>query len=161
MYNGTAQKVTVVCKNREGQTISSKFYRVGYLYNTYVGTATVVVRFHKYYDGEIRKTFNINPVGTKFVKYARGARSLALAWNKQPTFTSGYILQYSTDSGFAASKTKTLYLNRYTTSQTIKNLRRNTKYYIRIRTYYKKTVNGKTTKYYSNWSSKRYVVTRP
>ena len=43
-----------------------------------------------------------------------------------------------------------------TTSKKIKSLKAKKKYYVRVRTY--KTVNG--TKYYSGWSTKKYVTTK-
>ncbi|MGN0437239.1 MAG: hypothetical protein ACI4F4_01865 [Lachnospiraceae bacterium] len=160
VYNGTAQKVTVVCKDRTGKTISNKFYKVGYLNNKYVGTSTVVVKFNTYYEGKITKTFKIIPPGTKFTKLASGSKSFTVTWEKQPTFTSGYILQYSTDPGFAAGKTKTLVISKYATKQTIKNLRGNQKYYVRIRVYKTMTTNGKKVNYYSTWSPKKYIITK-
>ena len=74
-------------------------------------------------------------------------------WWISNTTVSGYEIQYSTDKKFNSNvKTVTIKKNK-TTSTTIKNLTKNKKYYVRIRTY--KTVSGKT--YYSSWSSVKNV----
>ena len=52
---------------------------------------------------------------------------------------------------------KTTTITKYkTTYKTVKNLKAKKKYYVQVRTY--KTVSGK--KYYSGWSSRKYVKTR-
>lgn len=69
---------------------------------------------------------------------------------------TGYQIQYSTSATFASGN-KTVYVtSNKTASKAIKNLKAKKKYYVRIRTY--KTVSG--TKYYSDWSAKKYVTTK-
>ena len=47
-----------------------------------------------------------------------------------------------------------------TTKTTVKKLKSKTKYYVRIRTYTTKKINGKSTKVYSSWSKVKSVKTK-
>ena len=64
--------------------------------------------------------------------------------------TSGYEIQYATNSKFTNGRIVTVRSNK-TLSKKITGLKRGKKYYVRVRTY--KTKNG--VKYYSNWSKKK------
>ena len=81
-------------------------------------------------------------------------KSFKLSWKKIKGI-SGYQIQYSTSSNFSKSK-KVFVKNSTTHAKTIKKLKVNKTYYIRIRTYVK--VNGKNV--YSKWSSKKKIVTK-
>ena len=73
---------------------------------------------------------------------------------KQAKQTSGYIVQYSTTKDFTKNTTKTVKIGNPNTVQlTVKNCKRNTVHYVRVRTY--KEV-GKQT-YYSGWQAPSYV----
>ena len=85
-----------------------------------------------------------------------GKKQIKVTWKKQNKQTTGYKIQYTTDKKFKKSvKASTITKNKYT-SKTIKKLKKNKKYYVRIRTY--KTV-GKQ-KYYSDWSKSVKVTTK-
>lgn len=64
----------------------------------------------------------------------------------------GYQIQYSTSKKFKAKKTKTVTTNK--TTYTIKKLRKNTKYYVRVRPYKKIS----KTKIYGNWSKLKTIA---
>ena len=68
---------------------------------------------------------------------------------------SGYQLQYSTKKNMKKSKTKT-FKGQYKLNGSVKKLKKNKKYYVRVRSY--KIVNGK--RYYSKWSKVKTVKTR-
>ena len=77
-----------------------------------------------------------------------------VTWTKKSGVT-GYQIKYSTSSSFKNSKTVTV-KGQDKSYKTIKQLKKSTKYYVRVRTY--KTVNG--TKTYSKWSDKKSVTTK-
>ena len=82
-----------------------------------------------------------------------GTKQIKVTWKKQNKQTTGYKIQYTTDKKFKKSvKASTITKNKYT-SKTIKKLKKNKKYYVRICTYKKV---GKTT-YYSTWSKVKSV----
>ena len=69
-------------------------------------------------------------------------------------YCDGYVIEYSTKKNFKNSK-KYIISNRYTSKKTIKGLKKNTKYYVRIRTY--KKINNKRN--YFTWSNTRIIKT--
>ena len=72
---------------------------------------------------------------------------------KEEKQVSGYQIQLATNSKFTENK-KSIYTKK--TNKTIKDLKKNKKYYIRVRAY--KTVCGK--KYYSKWSEAKKITTK-
>lgn len=78
-------------------------------------------------------------------------KELKLSWKKN-TKVTGYEVQYSTSSKFKSPKKLTVKKDK-TTSTTIKKLKSNKKYYVRVRAY--KTVNGEKT--YSSWSKAKSI----
>lgn len=86
----------------------------------------------------------------------RAKKAFKATWKKQSKQTTGYQIQYSTKKGFG-SKVKTVTVsNNKVTSKTIKSLKKNQKYYVRVRTY-KKAGNSK---FYSGWSKTKSVKTK-
>lgn len=73
--------------------------------------------------------------------------SMKVSWKKVSN-ASGYQIQYSTSSKF--KNAKTVKVSAKKSSTTIKKLKKNKKYYVRVRSYNKSS--GKTV--YSSWSSK-------
>jgi hypothetical protein len=78
--------------------------------------------------------------------------SMTIKW-KDLSAASGYQIQYSTSSKFAASKTKTVNKAAGVTSVTVKKLLKGKKYYVRMRAY--RTVDQ--MKYFTKWSAKKTV----
>jgi surface protein len=156
-YDGKAKKPTVIVKDSEGNTIDAKYYTVAYKNNKKVGKATVAIKFKGDYTGTIKAIFTINPKATslKTVSSAK-SKTLILTWNKQATQTTGYEIQYATNSKFAKNEKIVTVKGAKTTSKTIKKLSAKTKYYVHIRTY--TTVGGKN--FYSAWSKVLSVKTK-
>ena len=76
-----------------------------------------------------------------------GKKKIKIKW-KTNLSCDGYIIEYSKNKNF--KNTKTIIINsKNTNSKTIKNLKRNKKYYIRIRTY-------KNNNYF-DWTSKKTI----
>lgn len=128
-------------------------YILRYKNNKKIGIATITIIGKENYEGAIEKTFKILPKGTSVSKLTKGKKKISIKWKKQKTETTGYEIQYSTDSNFK-NKNKIVNIKKNkTTSYTISKLKSKTKYYLRIRTY--KKVNGK--KYYSYWSKVKSI----
>ena len=154
-YNGKKQQPKLTVKNKAGKAIASSDYKTQFSSGCKnVGQYTVKITFSGNYKGTVTKTFKILPKGTslKSVK-SSGKKQIKVTWKKQNKQTTGYKIQYTTDKKFKKSvKASTITKNKYT-SKTIKKLKKNKKYYVRICTYKKV---GKTT-YYSTWSKVKSV----
>ena len=153
-YTGKVRKPAVkVVVN--GKKVAASNYTVKYSSGRKnVGTYKVTVTMKNNYTGKVTKIFKILPKGTslKSVK-SSGKKQIKVTWKKQNKQTTGYKIQYTTDKKFKKSvKASTITKNKYT-SKTIKKLKKNKKYYVRICTYKKV---GKTT-YYSTWSKVKSV----
>ena len=115
-----------------------------------VGAYKVTITGKGNYTGSVKKTFKIIPRATWFTSLVRSGNKATLKWKKRTTQVSGYQLQYSTSKTFASSKTKKKTFSKTsTTKKKLTSLKRNKRYYVRVRTY--KKVNG--VKYYSAWSN--------
>lgn len=77
-------------------------------------------------------------------------KTLKAKWSATVGDASGYELQYSTSKSFSKSKTKTVTLKgKKSTSKTIKNLKSNKYYYVRVRAYVNQGNGEKCYTYYS------------
>ncbi len=156
VYNKKAQKPTVTVKDSNGNPIDTQFYTVAYKENQKVGKASLTVQLKGNYEGTVTKTFQIVPKATKLSKVTATAKGFKATWKKQTESTTGYQLQYSTNKKFTKKTTKAKIVKKASaTKLTVKKLKAEKKYYVRIRTY--KTVKGK--KYYSSWSKAKSVKT--
>ncbi|MDD7114335.1 MAG: fibronectin type III domain-containing protein, partial [Lachnospiraceae bacterium] len=106
-------------------------------------------------SGSVSKAYMIVPKGSSIKSLKAGSKKFTVKWTKQARQTTGYQLQYSTNSKFTKVKTVTIGKNS-TVSKAISKLAGRKKYYVRIRTY--TTVTGR--KYYSAWSKTKSVVTK-
>lgn len=122
----------------------------------FVGTATITITAAatKNYNAASKKvTVTVNPTGTILTSVKNSAKkTMKAAWKKN-TAVTGYQVQYATASNFKGAKTVTIKKTK-TTSTTIKKLKKNKKYFVRVRTYQK--ASGKT--YYSAWSKTKTVT---
>ena len=122
----------------------------------FVGTATITITAAatKNYNAASKKvTITVNPTGTSLTSVKNSAKkTMKAAWKKN-TAVTGYQVQYATASNFKGAKTVTIKKTK-TTSTTIKKLKKNKKYFVRVRTYQK--ASGKN--YYSNWSKTKTVT---
>ncbi|MBQ9531982.1 MAG: fibronectin type III domain-containing protein [Eubacterium sp.] len=157
VYNGKVKKPTVTVKDSKGKTISPENYTVSYANGRKnVGTYTVKITFKGNYKGTKNLNFMINPKTTSLSGITAKSKGFTVKWNKQATQTTGYEIQYATDSKFTKNKKTVTVSKNSTTSKTISKLKAKKKYYVRIRTY--KSVSG--TKYYSSWSKSKSVTTK-
>lgn len=103
------------------------------------------------------KAKNYTPTKTSiFGKLTAKSKGFTVKWKKQKSIT-GYQIQYSTNRKFTKKTTKIKTIKKASTTKlTVKKLKANKKYYVRVRTY--RTVKGK--KYYSRWSKSKTVKTK-
>ena len=108
------------------------------------GKTTVIPGWSKYY--------------VKAPKTVAGKKSFTVKWGKQSKANlkkfTGYQIRYSTKKSMA--KAKMVKVKKTATSQTVKKLKKKTKYFVQVRTYTKKS--GKL--FYSKWSAKKTVKTK-
>ena len=154
-YTGKEIKPTVTITDAKGKKIAASSYTLKYENNKNVGTATVTITFKGNYSGTKKLEFKINPKGASGLKLTAGKKKFTANWTKQTTQTTGYEIQYATNSKFTKAKSATISSNK-TAKKDITGLTAKKKYYVRIRTY--KTVKGK--KYYSSWSAAKTVTTK-
>ena len=95
----------------------------------------------------------------------KGTKSgFTVKYNLQTKLADGYQIQYSTNKNFKNAKTVTV-KNLDTLAKTIKKLKSQKTYYVRVRTYQAYTIHtnssGTHTRYlYSAWSSRKSVKTK-
>lgn len=154
-YNGKTQKPTVTVKSGKRVLKKNTNYTVHYSSNKTIGEARVVIKGKgRNYTGSYVKTFKIVPKNTKIQNVKKANKKIVIKWSLVKKQCSGYQIQYSTSKKFTEKTTKEITVKSYkTTKKTISKLKKNKKYYVRIRTY--KTVKGK--KYYSFWSKVKSV----
>lgn len=151
-YNGKNKRPSLTIKDSKGKKISSSYYTVTYSKRSVkVGKYTAKVKFKGLYSGTKTVSYTVKPKGTSITKLTSGKGKFTAKIAKQKTQTTGYEIQYSTSKKFKGAKKVTL--KNSATSKTVKKLKRNKKYYVRVRTYKK---SGKTT-CYSSWSKTKTI----
>lgn len=155
-YTGKKLKQSLKIKNGDIVLTNGADYSVEYKSNKKVGIATIVITGKGNYTGTVSKTFKIKPKGTSIKKLTTGSKRFKTTWKAQKTQTTGYEVQYSTNSKFKSGNKKVKIKKNKTISTTVKKLKGKKKYYVRIRTY--KSVNGK--KICSDWSKSKKVTTK-
>lgn len=156
VYNKKSRHPYVTVTDVNGNVIKKSNYDADYSKGRKaVGKYTVKIKFKEKYRGTVTKSFKIVPKGTEIKKFKKITRGFTVYYKKQSVQTSAYQIKYSTKKDMSSAKYVSV-KNLKTTSKTIKNLKRNKKYYVQVRTY--KVVNG--TKFYSKWSKQRTVTTK-
>jgi hypothetical protein len=154
-YDGKAKTPTVTLKDKNGKVVSKSNYTVKYSGgHKNVGTYKATVTLKGNYSGTLTANYKINPKGTSLTKMYKRNKGFTAMWKQQGTQTTGYQVQYSTNSKFTNAKTVSV-TKTNKISKRVTGLKGKTKYYVRVRTY--KTVGS--TKYYSDWSKAKSVTT--
>lgn len=125
-------------------------YTVTYSANKNPGKAKVVVKGKGNYTGSKTVYFYVVPAKAQLTTVtSTSAKSMKLKWKKDSKAT-GYEIYYATKSSFSKRSRKAVTISKYkTTSKTIKKLKSNKIYYVKIRAY--KKVGSK--KIYGDWSN--------
>ena len=152
------RKPSVTVTDVKGKKVASDLYTVEYAKGRKnVGKYAVTVKFKNGYAPTKTVYFTILPKASSVKSVSGGSKKLTVKLSKVSSQATGYEIQYSTSSKFSSKYTKKATVSSYkTTSKTIKSLKANKKYYVRVRTY--KTVSSK--KYYSDWSKAKSVKTK-
>ena len=157
VYNGKVQTPAVAVKDKNKNAVPAKNYTVSYSSGRKnVGAYYVKITF-KNGAPAITKSFTIIPKATSITKLKGVKKGFKLKWKKQKAQVSGYEIQYSLNKYFSKNTVKTVKIKTAKKNKkTIKKLKSNKNYYVRIRTY--KTVNKKT--YYSSYSKTQIIKTK-
>ena len=156
-YNGTVKTPTVIAKDAAGKKLKKdRDYTVTYSAGQKkVGTYKVTVKMIGNYSGTKVLAFKILPQAASINKLIAKSKAISVKLNQVTTQCTGYQIQYSTNSDFTSAKTVTVASYKVGT-KTISGLKKNTKYYVRVRAY--KTVDNKN--YYANWSTSKSIKTK-
>lgn len=161
--NGKVQKATVVAKNSANKTIAASNYTVSYSNSSSKkpGTYTATVKFNgKNYTGTKKLTYKINakaPAKTT-VKLSKAKKtSLKASWSKVANATS-YEVQYGTSKSFKGAKT--VKVSSKSSSKVLTKLKKNKKYYVRVRAVRTVKVDNKNTTLRASWSSAKNLKTK-
>ena len=161
--NGKVQKATVVAKDSANKTIAANNYTVSYSNSNSKkpGTYTATVKFNgKNYTGTKKLTYKINakaPAKTT-VKLSNAKKtSLKASWSKVANATS-YEVQYGTSKSFKGAKT--VKVSSKSSSKVLTKLKKNKKYYVRVRAVRTVKVDNKNTTLRASWSSAKNLKTK-
>lgn len=161
--NGKVQKATVVAKDSANKTIAASNYTVSYSNSNSKkpGTYTATVKFNgKNYTGTKKLTYKINakaPAKTT-VKLSKAKKtSLKASWSKVANATS-YEVQYGTSKSFKGAKT--VKVSSKSSSKVLTKLKKNKKYYVRVRAVRTVKVDNKNTNLRASWSSAKNLKTK-
>lgn len=147
-YTGKAITQDVVVTLGDKTLAAGTDYEVTYENNVKVGLASVKIAGKGKYEGEITKTFKINPKSVALTSVKAQNKALKATWKKSANKVTGYQVRYSTSSKFKTYKTVSVKYTKKINSKVVKNLKSNKRYYVKVRTY-TKTADGT---YYSVWS---------
>lgn len=101
----------------------------------------------------------VAPPATKLSSVKGAKKSLKIKWKKQTKNVTGYEIWCSTSKKFTKKTTvKKTVKKAKTTSLTVKKLKAKKTYYVKVRTYYKDKVTGKTL--YSSWTKAKKAKTK-
>lgn len=152
-YTGKVITQDVVVKLGDKTLAEGTDYEVAYENNKNVGFGSVKIAGKGKYDGEITKTFKINPKGVSLTSVKAQKKALKATWKTSANKVSGYQVRYSTSSKFKTCKTVGVKYTKKINSRVIKKLKANKRYYVKVRTY-TKTIGGTC---YSDWSKVKSV----
>lgn len=101
------------------------------------------------------KTSETKPAKVNALSVKSKTKALAVYWNRVSGI-NGYQIQVATDKNFNKNKKSVTVTKQNASKKTVNNLKKNKKYYVRIRAY--KNINSK--KFYGKWSKTNSVKTK-
>lgn len=149
-YTGKAITPWLTITNGTTSLSENRDYTVKWSSNKKPGKAKAVITGKGNYTGSKTVYFYIAPATPQLRSVnSTAAKSMKIKWKKD-TKATGYEIYYATTSNFAKKGRKTVAISKNkTTSKTVKKLKSNKTYYVKIRSY--KKVGSK--KIYSDWSN--------
>lgn len=106
----------------------------------------------------VTNTTTVKAPAKTTVKLSKAKKtSIKVSW-KKVSGVAAYQIQYSTSKNF--KKAKTVKVSAKSTSKVLKKLKKNKKYYVRVRSYKVTKVNNKSKNVYSAWSAKKALKTK-
>lgn len=153
-YTGKVRNPKIIVTNKMGNTVDSKYYTVTYSEGRKeIGKYTVTVEFKERYTGKYVLTFSIIPKKTSIVKLTAKDSAFKVKWEKVEE-ARWYEIRYSTTNDFSKNAKTKRVSNNYTSS-TVRDLKANTTYYVKMRTY--KKVGD--VRFYSGWTPVEEITT--
>ncbi len=125
----------------EKQTLRVRAYKTVFKRNIYGAVSDTLTRCTR-------------PEKTKIKTLYPSPKKLKVGWKKVKC--TGYIIEYSTKKNMKGAKTVKV-RGAKNTEKTLKRLKKNKKYYIRIRAYKQYKVSGKTKTVYGKYSPKKSI----
>ena len=109
----------------------------------------------RYYgDYSAQRECSTKPKKVKGVTLTAAKRKLTVNYKKVKC--TGYIIQYSPKKNMKGAKEIRI-KDSVKLSKTVKKLKSNERYYVRVRAYHKYKINGKTKTAYGKWSAKKSI----
>lgn len=106
----------------------------------------------------VTNTTTVKAPAKTTVKLSKAKKtSIKVSW-KKVSGVAAYQIQYSTSKNF--KKAKTVKVSTKSASKVLKKLKKNKKYYVRVRSYKVTKVNNKSKNVYSAWSAKKALKTK-
>ena len=132
-YDGKAKTPRVVVKDRVGDEIDKKYYKLKYENNRNVGVADVNITFKKPYEGDKKEYFNITPERLNVVEAKKKGDAVEIEVKQVKKKSDGYEIEVSNTKDFIDAKTYEGHIRKrqFITSEDIES---NYKYY-RVRSY--------------------------
>lgn len=156
-YTGYAITPTLTVTNGTTKLYLNNDYTIKFSSNKKPGKAKAVLTGKGNYTGSKTVYFYIAPARAQLTSVtSTSAKSMKLKWKKDKTAT-GYEIYYATKANFAKKTRKVVTISKAkTTSKTIKKLKSDKTYYVKMRSY--KKVGSK--KIYGDWSNVLTVTTK-
>lgn len=145
---------SVIVKTGTKTLKKNKDYYVSIKDNVTTGKIIITVTGKGDFTGKKVSTISVKPAQQKITKLDKTSNSVTAYYKKSST-ANGYEIKISSNREFKGAKTVKV-TNGRSNVKTIKNLKSNKKYYVKVRTY--RNVNNKN--YYGNWSTVKAVRTR-
>lgn len=144
-------------QNKSAST-SSAYNRI---YREHIKSAAKVSDFTKYElsDPTGVAVYANRPKSTSIKSLSPRKKGFRVKWKKRTAKTKGYQIQYAANRKFKKARKITVGKKK-ASARTISGLKGKKRYYVRVRTYNKIKVNGKTKTIYSAWSKTKSVRTK-
>ena len=153
VYNAKAQTPPVTVKVEGRKLEKGVDYIVSYKNNTQMGRAAVSIKGKGKYTDTVVRYFAVNPKPSWIAKLSVPAsKQIRITWGKRPGI-SGYQIQLCLRKDFSGDKIVKTVSDPGKLTLAVKVSKKNTNYYIRVRTF--KKLPYKT--YYSAWCSVKSI----